>query len=114
MIAARKLALQLRHWGDADLGGLRIRLLIRARLGHPVALYRTRAEWLGATVRSGSVQAIDLADAAALITMLRRSARRPSRSPWRALAGPSGDLDREGCPRGNRFQDFLTASQLSR
>jgi hypothetical protein len=105
-IAERKPALELRHWGDADLGGLRIWWLIRTRLGRPVALYRTRAEWLEATVRSGGAQAIDdgeraglarlarqleaspwagatdLSDAAALITMLLRLGKKAEQERW--------------------------------
>lgn len=36
---------ELRHWGDADAGGLRIWWYLRSRLG-PVALFRTTAAWL--------------------------------------------------------------------
>jgi hypothetical protein len=77
-IAARKPALELRHWGDADLGGLRIWWLIRTRLGRPVAHYRTRAEWIEATVRSGGAQVIDDGERAALA----RLGRQLEASPW--------------------------------
>jgi len=37
---------EFRHWGDADVGGLRIWWFLRCRLGRPVSLFRTNAEWL--------------------------------------------------------------------
>ena len=77
-IAARKSSLELRHWGDADLGGLRIWWLLRTRLGRPVALYRTRAEWLEVTVRAGGAQALDDGERAGLA----RLGRQLEASPW--------------------------------
>jgi hypothetical protein len=77
-IAARKSSLQFRHWGDADLGGLRIWWLIRTRLGCPVAVYRTRAEWLEATVRTGGGQPLDAGERAGLARLHRQL----DRSPW--------------------------------
>lgn len=35
-----------RHWGDADGGGLRIWWFLRTRLGRPIQLFRTTAEWV--------------------------------------------------------------------
>lgn len=105
-IAARKPSVEFRHWGDADLGGLRIWWLIRTRLGCPVALYRTRAEWLEATVARGGAQALedgeraglarlrrqleaslwagaaDLGDAVELIAMLVRLGRKAEQERW--------------------------------
>ncbi|MBI4220278.1 MAG: hypothetical protein HY682_09065, partial [Chloroflexi bacterium] len=83
------------HWGDADLGGLRIWWLLRARLGRQVALARTTAAWLddvagrggkplGDGERSGldrlrrqllesdAAEAPDVLDAVALIDALLR------------------------------------------
>jgi hypothetical protein len=37
--------LAVRHWGDADLGGLRIWWFLRKRLG-PIALFRTTSSWV--------------------------------------------------------------------
>ena len=62
----RKPALDFRHWGDADVGGLRIWWLIRSRLGCPVALYRTRAEWLEATIDDGRVSRLESGERASL------------------------------------------------
>jgi len=45
-LARQRPRLRFRHWGDADLGGLRIWWLLRSRLNRPVELFRTRAEWL--------------------------------------------------------------------
>lgn len=85
-IAARKSSLQFRHWGDADHGGLRIWWLIRARLGRPVDLYRTRAEWLEATVRTGGGQPLDDGERAGLARLHRQL----DSSPW-ASAPDLGD-----------------------
>ena len=53
-LAERVPAATFRHWGDADVGGLRIWSLLRARLRRPVALYRTTAAWLrGESARGG-------------------------------------------------------------
>ncbi len=45
-IVRRDPAKRLRHWGDADVGGLRIWWLLRSRLDHPIALFRTSAAWV--------------------------------------------------------------------
>lgn len=48
--------LQWRHWGDADVGGLRIWWLLRTRLGQPLHLFRTTADWLhAAAVEQGGI-----------------------------------------------------------
>jgi hypothetical protein len=36
----------LRHWGDADAGGLTIWWHLRSQLGRPVEFYRTTAAWV--------------------------------------------------------------------
>jgi hypothetical protein len=45
-IASRAPTIRFRHWGDADVGGVRIWWLLRSRLGRTVELFRTRKEWL--------------------------------------------------------------------
>lgn len=50
---ARRTGASFQHWGDADLGGLRIWWLLRARLERPVTLFRTTADWLRASARRG-------------------------------------------------------------
>ncbi len=52
-VARRRPEVGFRHWGDADLGGLRIWWLLRERLGRPVELFRTRSEWLEAAAAAG-------------------------------------------------------------
>jgi hypothetical protein len=52
-IAARAPAIRFRHWGDADVGGLRIWWLLRSSLGRPVELLRTRREWLESEAARG-------------------------------------------------------------
>jgi hypothetical protein len=37
---------EFRHWGDADVGGIRIWRFLRQRLGRPVQFFRTTPEWL--------------------------------------------------------------------
>jgi len=50
---ARKSKAEFQHWGDADVGGLRIWCFLRSRLGCPLALVRTTAEWVAAESSSG-------------------------------------------------------------
>lgn len=45
-IAARRRDMRLRHWGDADVGGLRIWWHLRRALGRELAFFRTTPEWL--------------------------------------------------------------------
>jgi hypothetical protein len=45
-VVRRSPAVRFRHWGDADVGGIRIWLVLREALGCPIPLYRTTAEWL--------------------------------------------------------------------
>jgi hypothetical protein len=65
-VSARRPSVEVQHWGDADLGGLRIWWLLRTRLARPVALFRTRAGWLEQAVRSGGGSAIDDGERAGL------------------------------------------------
>lgn len=94
-LAHRCSDLAFRHWGDADLGGLRIWWLLRERLARPVALVRTTAAWLADAARRGgtplgdgersgldrlrrqllaspAASAVDVLDAVALIDALLR------------------------------------------
>ena len=65
-IAQRCPKIQFRHYGDADLGGLRIWWFLRSRLGRPISLFRTTAEWLrkeaatgGTPISDGEIRAIE-------------------------------------------------------
>jgi hypothetical protein len=44
---------EFRHWGDADVGGLRIWWFLRCRLERPVSLFRTTAQWVESEVPRG-------------------------------------------------------------
>ncbi len=44
---------EFRHWGDADLGGLRIWWFLRCRLQRPVSLFRTTAAWIESEIPRG-------------------------------------------------------------
>jgi hypothetical protein len=44
---------EFRHWGDADVGGLRIWWFLRNRLERPVSLFRTNAEWVESEASRG-------------------------------------------------------------
>jgi hypothetical protein len=45
--------LEIRHWGDADVGGLRIWWFLRCRLDRPVSLFRTTAAWVESEIPRG-------------------------------------------------------------
>ena len=47
-LAERSADISYRHWGDADVGGLRIWWFLRTRLGRQVELFRTTADWVKA------------------------------------------------------------------
>ena len=54
-LAERAPNIQFRHWGDADVGGLRIWWLLRRRLQRPIDLFRTTGEWVASeSVRGGN------------------------------------------------------------
>jgi Wadjet anti plasmid transformation system JetA-like protein len=42
-----------RHWGDADVGGIRIWWLLRSRLSRPVDWFRTTPAWVGVESEQG-------------------------------------------------------------
>src|SRR5439155_9714075 len=44
-LSERAPSLVFRHWGDADVGGVRIWSLLRSRLGRSVELFRTTPQW---------------------------------------------------------------------
>jgi hypothetical protein len=44
---------EFRHWGDADVGGLRIWWFLRGRIQRPVSLYRTNAAWVESEASRG-------------------------------------------------------------
>jgi hypothetical protein len=52
-LAERAPDIRFRHWGDADVGGIRIWWLLRTRLGRPVELLRTTADWVAAEAPRG-------------------------------------------------------------
>ena len=75
-IVRRDPAKHLQHWGDADAGGLRIWWLLRARLDHPIALFRTTAAWLEREARQGGTPLDDI-DRAALRRLRAQLATAP-------------------------------------
>ena len=50
---AAKSRAHFQHWGDADVGGLRIWWFLRGRLGRPLTLLRTTAEWVASESSAG-------------------------------------------------------------
>jgi hypothetical protein len=44
---------EFRHWGDADVGGLRIWWFLRSRLARPISLFRTNAQWVESEISRG-------------------------------------------------------------
>ena len=47
------LALRFRHWGDADVGGIRIWWYLRQRLGRCINFFRTTPEWIASESARG-------------------------------------------------------------
>jgi hypothetical protein len=52
-LAALRSDIRYRHWGDADVGGLRIWWFLRTRLSREVDLFRTTADWVEAEAARG-------------------------------------------------------------
>jgi hypothetical protein len=77
-IARRNPRARFRHWGDADAGGLRIWWLLRTRLGCPVALFRTTAEWVGTASAAGGGRPLEPSDRSSL----RRLRAQLTTGPW--------------------------------
>lgn len=83
-LAERACGVAFRHWGDADVGGIRIWWLLRQRLRRPVAFFRTTPEWVAAeSVRGGRP-----------ITSLERNALRRLRAELQGLEGTDIDTAR--------------------
>ena len=55
-LSGRAPAAEFRHWGDADVGGLRIWWFLRSRLDRPVFLFRTTAAWLESEIGRGGTR----------------------------------------------------------
>jgi hypothetical protein len=55
----------LRHWGDADVGGLLIWRLLRMRVGRPVPFFRTTPDWIRSETTEGG-QPLSMRERAAL------------------------------------------------
>jgi hypothetical protein len=77
-IARRNPRVHFRHWGDADAGGLRIWWLLRTRLGCPVALFRTTADWVRTVSALGGGKPLEPSDRSAL----RRLRAQLATGPW--------------------------------
>jgi hypothetical protein len=75
----------LRHWGDADVGGLLIWRLLRMRIGHPVQFFRTTPEWIREETQKGG-QALTMRERAAL-HRLRESFEPYSADDFREAVG---------------------------
>jgi Uncharacterized protein conserved in bacteria C-term(DUF2220) len=50
---ARQSSATFQHWGDADVGGLRIWYFLRSRLGCPLTIVRTTADWVASESQHG-------------------------------------------------------------
>jgi hypothetical protein len=53
LLCYRQPHIRFRHWGDADVGGLRIWWFLRSQLQRPIELFRTTAQWLNDEVQKG-------------------------------------------------------------
>src|SRR3989449_2853650 len=53
LLSERATEASFRHWGDADVGGMRIWWFLRSRLRRPIALFRTTAEWISTEATRG-------------------------------------------------------------
>ncbi len=81
-VSARAPSLHFRHWGDADLGGLRIWWLLRTRIAGPLTLFRTDAGWLEDTVRAGGGTPLTRSERAGLGDLRQQMLE----SPWGSAA----------------------------
>ena len=52
-LSERVPGLEIRHWGDADVGGLRIWWFLRCHLDRPVSFFRTTAAWVESEIPRG-------------------------------------------------------------
>jgi Uncharacterized protein conserved in bacteria C-term(DUF2220) len=53
LLGRRSGDISFRHWGDADVGGIRIWWLLRQRLGRSIELFRTTAAWVEGEIAGG-------------------------------------------------------------
>jgi hypothetical protein len=53
LLGRRSGDISFRHWGDADVGGIRIWWLLRQRLGRSIELFRTTAAWVEGEIAAG-------------------------------------------------------------
>jgi hypothetical protein len=79
-LAARSGA-AFQHWGDADVGGLRIWWYLRSRLACPLALVRTTAGWVAAEASSGGRP----------LSSVERQALARMKKEWAGAEGPDVD-----------------------
>ncbi len=75
-LASRRADLRFRHWGDADVGGLRIWWFVRRLVGREVGLYRTTAEWVR-TAAEREAKLLSPAERAALVKIRGELDREP-------------------------------------
>jgi hypothetical protein len=75
----------LRHWGDADVGGLLIWRLLRVRIGQTIRFFRTTPEWIRDETKHGG-QALSMRERAAL-HRLRESFERLDMEDYREAQG---------------------------
>jgi len=76
-LSERKSGVSFRHWGDADVGGIRIWWFLRQRLRRPIDFFRTTPEWVAAESARGGRP----------LSPLERSALRRLRTELRDLEG---------------------------
>lgn len=75
MLSARAPETRWRHWGDADVGGVRIWWFLRKRLGRPLEWFRSTATWLEGVGAGGiEMSAKELGALDQLATTIRASA----------------------------------------
>lgn len=76
-IARRSPTTAFRHWGDADVGGLRIWWNLRNHVGRPVALFRTTADWVLSESGEREASRLTASERAQLVVMRQRLAEVP-------------------------------------
>lgn len=81
---ARRSNAAFQHWGDADVGGLRIWYFLRSRLRCPLMLVRTTANWVASESSSGGRQ----------LSSIERQALVRMRQELAGEAGPDVDSAR--------------------
>jgi hypothetical protein len=85
-IASRRPDLRFRHWGDADVGGLRIWWHLRRALDHELEFFRTTPEWLAQHhERAQKLTAGERSDLERVRQALHRCADATSRDVFEAI-----------------------------